>query len=205
MSTPPTAAPDASAKSGGLKSHLPFIVALLAGLVVGGGAGAFVVGPALASGIAPAGAAAPRRVAHAEEEEPDEEAASDHGEGEEGAGEEEEGESGGGTHGGGEKGAETPTHIIDNLVLNPAESGGTRFLLLTVTFEVRNAAILEKMKARDAELRDAVLVTLGTKTVEQLADMTQREALKNELKAAAAKLFRKGSVRRIYFPQFVIQ
>jgi flagellar protein FliL len=203
MSTPPTAAHDASAKSGGLKSHLPLIVALLAGLVVGGGAGAFVVGPALASGIAPAGAPVPRKVAHAEEEAAEEEG-SDHGADEESADEEEEEESGG-EHGGGGKGGETATHIIDNLVLNPAESGGTRFLLLTVTFEVKNAALLEKMKARDAELRDAVLVTLGTKTVEQLADMTQRDALKNELKAAAAKLFKKGAVRRIYFPQFVIQ
>ena len=204
MSTPPpSAAPDASAKSGGLKALLPFIVALLAGLVVGGGAGAFVVGPALASGIAPAGAPAPRKAAHAEGEDAADESA-EHGDeegGEEGDGE----EGGGGDHGAAEKGAEANTHIIDNLVLNPAESGGTRFLLLTVTFEVRNAAVLDQMKARDAELRDAVLVTLGTKTVEQLADMAQREALKAELKAAATKLFKKGSVKRIYFPQFVIQ
>ena len=189
-------APADSAPSG-IKKLLPTIIALVAGLAVGGGAGAFVVGPAMASGIAPAGAAAPRakKVAHAEEESGhDEEAAADEEEGEEESGE------------GGEKaGAEKPVHTIDNLVLNPAESGGTRFLLLSVSFETKNAAILEQMKARDAELRDAVLVTLGGKTVDQLADMTQREALKVDLTKAAAKLFKKGAVKRIYFPQFVIQ
>jgi len=61
------------------------------------------------------------------------------------------------------------------------------------------------MKARDAELRDAVLVALGSKTVEQLADMTKRDSLKIDLTKAAAKLFKKGAVKRIYFPQFVIQ
>lgn len=191
-------APADSAPSG-IKKLLPTIIALVAGLAVGGGAGAFVVGPAMASGIAPAGAAAPRakKLAHAEEEGGHEEGAA----AEEGA---EEGEQEA-SEGGEKAGAEKSVHTIDNLVLNPAQSGGTRFLLLSVSFETKNAAVLEQMKTRDAELRDAVLVTLGGKTVEQLADMTQREALKVDLTKAAAKLFKKGAVKRIYFPQFVIQ
>jgi flagellar FliL protein len=200
-SAPP--APAADAASGGAKKMLPFVVALVAGLVVGGGAGAFVVGPAMASGIAPAGAPAPRakKVAHAEDEAADEEHAEEEGAEEEGEDEEEEssGEKGEG------KAGEKPVYTLDNLVLNPAESGGTRFLLLSVTFEARNAAVLEQMKARDAELRDAVLVSLGSKTVEHLADMTKRDSIKVDLTKAAAKLFKKGAVKRIYFPQFVIQ
>ena len=181
-----------------MKQHLPFVLALVAGLAVGGGAGAFVVGPAMASGIAPAGAApAPRRAAAADAEHGDE--------GEEGAPAEEGGEEGGEEEGEA-KTVEKPAYTIDNLVLNPAESGGTRFLLLTITFEVKDASMLDAMKARDSELRDAVLVSIGAKTVEQLADMTQREALKTELKTVTSKLFKKkGAVRRIYFPQFVIQ
>ena len=113
-------------------------------------------------------------------------------------------------------------------MLNPAESGGQRFLLLTIAFELRDAAALEEMKARDAELRDAVLQSVGAKSVDYLADMGKRDSLKTELKAVAGKLFadaardpkkdpnkdpkegvKKGAgkpvVRRIYFPQFVIQ
>ncbi len=90
-------------------------------------------------------------------------------------------------------------------MLNPAESGGTRFLLLTISFELKNAELAETMKARDAELRDAVLASLGGKSVEQLAEMSAREALKEELRDVAARLFRAGAVKRVYFPQFVIQ
>lgn len=198
MSSAPPATPPAAPATGGLKQHLPFVVALVAGLAVGGGAGAFVVGPAMAAGIAPAGAAAPRRAAAADADD------AEHG-GEESADEEE--AEGDGEHGeGGEaKATEKPAYTIDNLVLNPAESGGTRFLLLTITFEVKDAAVLDAMKTRDSELRDAVLVALGAKTVEQLSDMTQREALKTELKTVTGKLFKKSAVRRVYFPQFVIQ
>ena len=96
-------------------------------------------------------------------------------------------------------------YTIDNLVLNPAGSGGTRFLLLSIAFEMKDAGALEAIKARDAELRDAVLVTLGSKTVEQLSDMVSRDSLKVELRTATAKTLHTRGVRRVYFPQFVIQ
>jgi flagellar FliL protein len=175
-----------------MKKSLPLIVAIVAGLAVGGASGAFFVGPAMAKGIAPAGAPvkmvarAGEAADDAEGEHADEEPAEGESEGEEG------------------KPATKPVHLLDNIVLNPAASGGTRFLLLSVAFEVKSAAVLEEMKARDAELRDVVLVTLGAKTVEELADMGAREPLKAELRAAAEKVFKKG-VKRVYFPQFVIQ
>jgi flagellar protein FliL len=176
---------------------IPVALAVLIGLVAGGATGAFVVGPALASGIAPTADAAELRGAHAQshstaagatsedEEEPAEE---------EPKGKEKEG------------GASAPTYLLDNIVLNPANSGGTRFLLLSVSFELKSSAVSDEMKQRDAEVRDAVLKLLGGKTVEQLTDIGTREALKEELRLAVAKLFRKqNAVKRVYFPQFVIQ
>jgi flagellar protein FliL len=91
-------------------------------------------------------------------------------------------------------------------VLNPANSEGARFLLLSISFELKTAALSDQMKQRDAEVRDAVLKLLGTKTVEQLSDIGAREALKEELRQAVGKLFqKKNAVKRVYFPQFVIQ
>jgi flagellar FliL protein len=160
------------------------ILAIVGGIAVGGAAGAFAVGPLVAQKLVPAAAGADS-AKHAGDE--DEEHAE--GEGKEG------------------EVVARPVHTIDNLVLNPAGSGGQRFLLLTITFELKDAATLETMKARDAELRDAVLQSVGGKSVEVLTDMTQRDSLKSELRAVAGKLFpdKKNAVRRIYFPQFVIQ
>jgi flagellar FliL protein len=98
-----------------------------------------------------------------------------------------------------------PVYTLDNLVLNPAESGGTRFLLLSISFEMKTQESHDALKARDAELRDLILATLGSKTVEQLSDVAARDSLKLDLKAAAAKMLKKKQVVRVYFPQFVIQ
>lgn len=209
MSAPPAApaAPDAASAEAppARKPPLPTILAVVAGLALGGGAGAFAVGPAMAKGIAPAVAANRSKApAHGDEAAEGEHGDAEQGEdGEEAAGDEE--EEGGGEHGAKGKEAGAPVYTLDNLVLNPAQSGGQRFLLLTIAFELKDQATLDAMKARDAELRDVVLATAGAHTVEQLAEVAGRDSLKGELRAAAGKLFKAKKVRRVYFPQFVIQ
>lgn len=96
-------------------------------------------------------------------------------------------------------------HLLENLVLNPAGSGGSRFLLLSVAIEVGNPKAGEDFKSRDAELRDIILTSLGTKTVEELTDIAQREQFKQELQTAVDGRFGKKAVKSLYFPQFVVQ
>src|SRR5476649_943683 len=55
-------------------------------------------------------------------------------------------------------------HPIENLVLNPAGSGGTRFLMVTATFQLKDAAAEAVMKDHEAEVRDIILALLGKKT-----------------------------------------
>lgn len=105
----------------------------------------------------------------------------------------------------GKQGEQKVLRIIDNLVLNPAASGGTRFLMLTATFEVKDAAADEMLKGRDAEVRDALLSHFGRKTVEELTDMSRRPEMKKEVLALMKPLFPAGTITAVYFPQFVIQ
>ena len=95
--------------------------------------------------------------------------------------------------------------MVENLVLNPAGTNGSRFLLLTIGLAVPDEAGSQALQARDPELRDVVIRQLGAKTVETLADITRRDSLKVELRAALVERFGKKSVLDVYFPQFVIQ
>jgi flagellar protein FliL len=153
---------------------------LVAGLVVGGAGGAFALGPVLARKLS-----APKATTEAASDEKSEE-----------------------EHGGekGEKKAANTVHMMENLVLNPAGSNGTRFLMAAVAAEVKDEKVNEEMTSRDAELRDAVLRILGDHTVDQLADMAIRETLKKIVTDSLnARLASKTAIKRVYFPQFVIQ
>ena len=159
--------------------RLPLVIALTIGLTIGALAGSLVVGPLVAEGDA-AGECS------CEEEE------GGHG------------EAGGAVDSHGNPIAK-PTYNVENLVLNPAGSGGTRYLVLSVSFSVKDSSTVVKMKDRDAELRDILLKVLGAKTVPQLSDMAARSTLKAELRAQAGRLFGEKTITDVFFPQFVIQ
>ncbi len=175
------------------KSLPPFVMPLVLALVgVGGGGfvGAKVLGPKLTASIignlTPAELAAhvPPKVTA------DGEADAEHADG---AGK-------GGEHG------PPPLYTISDLVLNPAGSGGTRFLMLSVAFDMKDSAAVDLLKQRDAEIKDAVLALVGAKTVEQLAEVSAREPLKAEINTLVSTIVKqKKLIKRVSFPQFVIQ
>ncbi len=96
-------------------------------------------------------------------------------------------------------------YTIENLVLNPAQTGGTRFLMASVALELGNPQVKNDIESRDAEVRDVILRTLGSKTVAELADIVQRDSLSAELQSKLNKSLTPGAIHRVYFPQFVIQ
>lgn len=158
-------APDAAAADAAPKGKRTVLLLGLVGLLAGGAAGFFAVGPMLA---------ARRSAAPAPKHEAEKESAA-------------------------------VLHAIENLVLNPANSGGTRFLMVTATFELKDGAAEQTMKDKEAEVRDRILGLLGKMTIEELTDVTQRDLIKKGVLDAVSPLFAKGAVQKVFFPQFVIQ
>lgn len=101
--------------------------------------------------------------------------------------------------------APTAPLVLNNVVLNPAGSRGTRFLLVSVGFEFSPAVPPEEFANSETEIRDAVIGTLSSKTVDELVDYTRRDGFRTEIAAAVDSMLTGRKVRRVFFPQFVIQ
>jgi len=170
---------DAPKKGGRLKS----IVMIVLGLGLGTGAGMFFVGPKFFGGPAEASA----------ESTEDGEASADDGHGAPSADAEVEDE-GPGT-----------MHTIANLIVNPAGSNGNRFLLVDLALGLTTTDAVTELETRDAAVRDELLLLLGSKTVRELADVTARSGLKEEIKTIVAELLTTGAPIEVFFPRFVIQ
>ena len=124
------------------KLKVPLLVGMVAvGLGLGMAAGVTLVGPTIAKKMGKVVAPAPQDSAPS--------ADGEHG-GEHGS------EAGAAEDGAAAPKAPPEMHLVENLVLNPAESGGGRFLLFSVALEVGSPAGLASLKERDAELRDDV-------------------------------------------------
>ena len=204
MAEEEAAAEGAEPKKKGLPPFVLPLVLVLVGLGSGGFVGAKVVAPKLTNGIV-------RNLtlddlnAHGGKKKKAAGDGEEHAEGDAAAAGEE------GDHAeapaGGEHGpaAPPPAYTIADLVLNPAGSGGTRFLMLSVAFDMKDSASAESIKQRDAEIKDAVLALVGAKTVEQLSEVSSREPLKVEINALVSRILKKKVIKRVSFPQFVIQ
>lgn len=155
---------------------------LVGGLVAGVAAGLLAIGPMVARSSGYAVGTAPDSSAAGTDEREAEEAAA---------------------------GAAPSVYLIDNMVLNPAGSGGTRFLMLATAVEFSDGKYEEELRARDVEARDVLLRVVGARTVEELAETSFRDKLRRELADSLSQLFpraeRKTAITRVFFPQFVIQ
>jgi flagellar FliL protein len=180
MAEDKTAEPEAAtepARKSGIASMLPLIGGVAAGIALGAILGFTVLGPKLSHKAAPAHATGADSTKAA-------------------------------TKTGVEvKKGEAPPAIyqLDNLVMNPAASGGAHFLLMSVALQLKDPSSLETIKGRDAELRDAILRLFSSKNIDQITAPTARDTFSAELLAVLDRMFGPGTVAKIYFPQFVIQ
>jgi flagellar FliL protein len=101
--------------------------------------------------------------------------------------------------------ASTAPILLNNLVLNPADSRGTRFLLVSVGLQLGPSATAEEFEKRETEVRDRVLQVLARKSIDDLVDVSRRDDFRREIAATVDSLLGAGQVRGVFFPQFVIQ
>jgi flagellar protein FliL len=195
---------DAPPKKAGLGALILPLAGVIVGLGAGGALGAKVVAPKVTAGITSSASAADVAGAHTKakkhSDDEDGEDAEEHDD------EEAEDEEHGDEKKEGGHGAAPSNYVIGDMVLNPAGSGGTRFLMMSVAFDLKDSASVEKLKTHEAEIRDAMLSVIGARTVEQLADIAARDPLKAEIKTLVGRITKKPkAIKRVNFPQFVIQ
>ncbi len=105
----------------------------------------------------------------------------------------------------GGEGAGSHMFVVKDLIVNPAGTNGTRFLLITVGFETSTVEGAKEMERKEIQVRDALNSVLTTKGLDELANIAQREQLRGEILAKATELVKSGTVSNVYFSKFIIQ
>ena len=94
---------------------------------------------------------------------------------------------------------------LDNLIVNPAGSHGTRFLMASVAVEVPDARVEARLRERDFQVRDAVIAVLERQSLETITAPGGRDSVKARLAETLGPMVGRGVPMHIYLPQFVIQ
>ena len=105
---------------------------------------------------------------------------------------------------------EGPVYTVDDIVVNPAGTGGTRFLSASFGFELESEEQLERFESREAIIRDALIMILSSKTIDQLTDQSQKESIREEIRTRVAGIIsppdrENGDLAGVYYTDFVLQ
>ena len=102
----------------------------------------------------------------------------------------------------------SPVYKLDNIIVNPADSQGQRFLMCSVAIESDDPKALDTLREHEVELRDKIVTMFSQRSLERLAAPGARDSLRADL----LKLVRpvlgpdaEDTELHIYLPQFVVQ
>lgn len=99
-----------------------------------------------------------------------------------------------------------PLYPFESFIINLADSGGSRYLKVTLQVELDTTEGLSaELDKRKPQLRDAILTVLSTKRYEDVSSGQGKIILKKEIIRQLNRLLPKGKVTQVYLTEFVAQ
>ena len=95
---------------------------------------------------------------------------------------------------------------LEPFIVNLADSGGKRYLKLTLAVDAKEPNLKKAMQSRMPMIRDSILLLLTSKTFKEVSTVTGKIRLRNEiLKIMNRALSGVGAVHAVYFTEFMVQ
>lgn len=106
---------------------------------------------------------------------------------------------------GGESSSGGLVSAINEIVVNPAGTSGSRYLSVSLGFKFSSSKVKSRFDANELMVRDALISILSSKTVTQLTDAKQREIMRYQIKKRLSKLLKTNKLKAVYYTDFVLQ
>ena len=98
-----------------------------------------------------------------------------------------------------------PMVDIDEFIVNIISAENNHYVKAAITLELTNEAVKEEVGKRMPQVRDSILLLVGNKTYDELQDLQGKKQLKAELASKLNSILQYGSVKSIFFTDFVVQ
>jgi flagellar FliL protein len=98
-----------------------------------------------------------------------------------------------------------PMIAMDDFIVNILDAEETRYLKASMTLELGSPESVAEVEERKAQVRDAILLYLSSKTFDEIRDLQGKLQLRADLIGRINGLLNTGKVKTIYFTDFVVQ
>lgn len=105
------------------------------------------------------------------------------------------------------KGEKAASNIfpLDPFIVNIYDGQELRYLKVKVELEMPAPEAKAMLDARQSQIRDAILVLLTTKTLQEVQDLQGKNQLREEILATVNKIITPSKISKVYFTDFVVQ
>lgn len=97
-------------------------------------------------------------------------------------------------------------HLIEDILVNPAGTDGTRYLSTSIGLETSDFSHeTDRFEELTPIIRDIFIAILSSKTMAELSSIDGKEKLRGEILAQVNEAVKPDSVCRVYFVDYVLQ
>jgi flagellar FliL protein len=94
---------------------------------------------------------------------------------------------------------------LEPFIVNIYDGQELRYLKVKIELDMVGPAVKTEIEGRLAPIRDAILVLLSAKTLQDVQDVQGKNTLKDEILGAINKHIPPGKIAKVYFTDFVVQ
>ncbi|MBB5021696.1 flagellar basal body-associated FliL family protein [Desulfurispira natronophila] len=94
---------------------------------------------------------------------------------------------------------------LETFIVNLSDPLGKRYLRVTMQLEMDNSRLARELDRRQPQLRDAILTILASKKFDDISTQQGKTRLRNEIVSRTNAFLTSGSIRRVFFTEFVVQ
>ena len=94
---------------------------------------------------------------------------------------------------------------LEVIVVNIANTGGTRYLRAGISFEVTESGVIAELTQRIPQIKDLIIMILSVKELEDLIDFSGKNQIRKEIFEKINAILQNGKIKNVYFTEFVIQ
>lgn len=94
---------------------------------------------------------------------------------------------------------------LDTFTVNLKSDAGRRYLKVTLSLELEGEELSLELDAKSAVLRDRIIRILTSKTLEEISSKKGKGKVSDQIMDTLNAMISDGTIRGIYFTEFVIQ
>lgn len=92
---------------------------------------------------------------------------------------------------------------LETFIVNLAGTKGRKVAKVNIELELKGETVAEEIEKRKAQIRDIIIITLSSKTYDEVSTREGKDNLRNEVKDTINNFLTKGKISNVYFTEFI--